>query len=73
MNIEVRISKYDKHILALKTESSIIILSFLLRSNLDKMLNNYIITGKAKSYIIVERFTTDYEIITRLIKVFLED
>lgn len=73
MNIEVRISKYDKHILSIKTEFSVIILGFLLRSNLDKMLSNYITTGKAISYIIVERATNNYETITRLIKALLED
>ena len=73
MNIDVRISKYDKFILAVKSNDTIYILGSAYRDNIDIMLNNHIRTNKRISYIIVERPTNNYEIITRLLRAFLED
>lgn len=73
MNIEVKINVFHRYILAIKTEFSIIITGFLLRSALDIELNKYIESREAKTYIIVDQKTNNYEVIARLIKVLMED
>ena len=72
MNINIRVSKYDHFILGIKTNTDIIIFGFLTRSNLDSMLKNYMSTNKQFSYVISEYKHND-DIISRLLKTFLED